>query len=60
MGKIIINCAIIIADGVYKSSIQPRGPERLIIKYTTSPAQTGGIEVKDPKMLTIYFLKRNS
>jgi len=48
------------ADGVYKSSIHPRGPERLIIKYTTSPAQTGGIEVKDPKMLTIYFLKRNS
>lgn len=54
-----MNCAIIIAEGVYKSSIQPKGPERLMIKYTIKPAQTGGIEVRDPKKLTIYFLKKN-
>ena len=32
IGNIIINWAIIIAVGVYRSCIQPKGPWRLIIK----------------------------
>lgn len=53
-----MNCAIIIAEGVYKSSIQPKGPERLMIKYTIKPAQTGGIESKRPKKTDYIFLKK--
>ena len=53
-----MNCAIIIAEGVYKSSIHPRGPDRLIIKYTINPAHTGGIDVNEPRKLTKNFLRK--
>ena len=58
IGKMIMNCAIIIAEGVYKSSIHPRGPDRLIIKYTINPAHTGGIDVNEPRKLTKNFLRK--
>lgn len=57
MGKIIKNCAIIIAEGVYKISIQPKGPDLLIRRYTINPAQTGGIDVKEARNAMSVLLK---
>ena len=59
MGKIIKNCAIIIAEGVYKISIQPKGPDLLIRRYTINPAQTGGMDVKEASNATIVLFKKN-
>ena len=59
MGNIIKNWAIIIADGVYKISIHPKGPERLIKRQTINPAHTGGIDVKEAKHAIMVFFKKN-
>ena len=57
MGKIIIICAMIIADGVYNNLKAPKGPPCANKKYTINPTTTGGIPMKELIIINIVFLK---
>ena len=56
IGRIKINWARIIAYGVYKISSQPKGPDLETNKYTINPTTTGGIPIKELKILIVKDL----
>ena len=49
MGRIIIICATIIIDGVYKISKKPNGPLFENKIYNIKPTKTGGKAIKELK-----------
>jgi hypothetical protein len=59
MGKARINCAIIIAEGVYSKDMKPIGPLLESKRYRKSPTTTGGSPIKVFKILSIKPLPGN-
>ena len=59
MGKTIIDWATIIAPGVYNKSKTPSGAPLANIKYTISPTTTGGMPIRELKIMINKFFKKN-
>ena len=58
IGKIIIIWAIIIAVGEYNKLKTPNKPPFATKKYTIIPTTTGGIPIKELKIIIIIFFRK--